>query len=53
MFDFPELSSYVAIILDPLKSVELLEGDEASTAARDVVSKVYVGYIANVCGCNI
>ncbi|KZP05927.1 hypothetical protein FIBSPDRAFT_765180 [Athelia psychrophila] len=42
---FPRIISYVSIKLDPVKSVEILEDDEATTAAQGVVSKVYVGYI--------
>ncbi|KZP32168.1 hypothetical protein FIBSPDRAFT_722953, partial [Athelia psychrophila] len=44
---FPRLTSYVTIKLDPVESVEILEDDEATTAAQGAVSKVYVGYIAN------
>ncbi|KAF7978636.1 hypothetical protein HWV62_45134 [Athelia sp. TMB] len=43
---FPLLASYVTIKLDPVKSVEVLDDDEATAAARDAVSKVYVGYTA-------
>ncbi|KAF7967623.1 hypothetical protein HWV62_33639 [Athelia sp. TMB] len=43
---FPELTAYVSIKLDPVKSLEILEDDEATTAAQNVVNKVYVGYIA-------
>ncbi|KZP11591.1 hypothetical protein FIBSPDRAFT_756493 [Athelia psychrophila] len=42
---FPRIISYVTIKLDPVKSVEIFEDDEATTAAQGVVSKVYVGYI--------
>ncbi|KZP32177.1 hypothetical protein FIBSPDRAFT_848538 [Athelia psychrophila] len=42
---FPRVISYVTIKLDPVKSVEIFEDDEATTAAQGAVSKVYVGYI--------
>ena len=45
---FPRLLSYVTIKLDPVKSVEILDDDEATVAAHDTVSKVYIGYIATV-----
>ncbi|KAF7978647.1 hypothetical protein HWV62_45156 [Athelia sp. TMB] len=41
---FPLLASYVTIKLDPVKSVELLEDEEATAAAHGAGSKVYVGY---------
>ncbi|KAF7977183.1 hypothetical protein HWV62_4419 [Athelia sp. TMB] len=47
---FPLLASYVTIKLDPVKSVEVLDDDEATAAARDAVSKVYVGYTASFGG---
>lgn len=47
-YPFPSLTAYVTIKLDPVKSVEVLEDQEATALAREVVSKVYVGYIANV-----
>ena len=46
---FPLLASYVTIKLDPVKSVEILDDDEATVAAHDAVSKVYVGYTYFVC----
>ena len=45
---FPQLHSYVTIKLDPVKSVEILEDDEATSAAHDIVGKVYIGYIGSV-----
>lgn len=50
---FPRLASYVTIKLNPVKSVELLEDEEATEAARGAVSKVYVGYIAEVRAFNL
>ncbi|KAF7971200.1 hypothetical protein HWV62_21888 [Athelia sp. TMB] len=46
---FPMLCTYVTIKLDAVKSVEILEDEEATAAARtlDAVSKVYVGYVAD------
>ena len=46
---FPEVTAYVSIQLDPVKSLEILEDDEATVAAQNAVNKVYVGYIAMVC----
>ena len=47
---FPMLCTYVTIKLDAVRSVEILEDEEATAAARaqDAVSKVYVGYVADV-----
>ena len=44
----PALTTYVTIKLDPVKSVEFLEDEDATAAAHKVTSKVYVGYVANV-----
>ncbi|KZP29212.1 hypothetical protein FIBSPDRAFT_851572 [Athelia psychrophila] len=46
---FPLLLSYVTIKIDFVKSVEILEDDEATAAAQDAVSKVYIGYLSFVC----
>ncbi|KZP16953.1 hypothetical protein FIBSPDRAFT_1047220 [Athelia psychrophila] len=43
---FPLLFSYVTIKIDPVKSVERLEDDEATAAAQDAVNKVYIGYLS-------
>ncbi|KZP16229.1 hypothetical protein FIBSPDRAFT_1047697 [Athelia psychrophila] len=43
---FPLLFSYVTIKIDPVKSVEILEDDQATAAAQDAVSKVYIGYLS-------
>ncbi|KAF7977812.1 hypothetical protein HWV62_2528 [Athelia sp. TMB] len=43
----PALTTYVTIKLDPVKSVEFLEDEEATAAARDMTGKVYVGYVGN------
>ncbi|KZP22168.1 hypothetical protein FIBSPDRAFT_953028, partial [Athelia psychrophila] len=43
---FPLLFSYVTIKINPVKSVEVLEDDEATAAAQDAVSKVYIGYLS-------
>ncbi|KAF7971199.1 hypothetical protein HWV62_21886 [Athelia sp. TMB] len=45
--DFPMLTTFVTIKLDPIASIEVFEDEEATAAARGVVSKVYVGYVAN------
>ena len=50
--NFPMLTTFVTIKLDPVTSVEILEDEEATAVARDAVSKVYVGYVANVCASN-
>ncbi|KZP18791.1 hypothetical protein FIBSPDRAFT_933206 [Athelia psychrophila] len=46
-YPFPQFNTYVTIKLDPVQSVEVLEDEEATAAALNVVSKVYVGYVAN------
>ncbi|KZP22178.1 hypothetical protein FIBSPDRAFT_859750 [Athelia psychrophila] len=46
---FPLLFSYVTIKINPVKSVEILEDDQATAAAQDAVSKVYIGYLSFVC----
>ena len=46
---FPLLSSYVTIKLDLVKSVKILEDDDATSAAHAATSKVYVGYLVDVC----
>ena len=46
---FPLLGSYVTIQLDPVKTVKILEDDDATAVAHGATSKVYTGYLAAVC----